>query len=145
MKKGALIPYVIIAAFIAFAVFVGSFIIKAVNTPINLESEDYYQKEIMYQSHIDKVKRSKKYDNEFNIKLKDKQVQFNVPKDLIGFQSNIHLFRPSDNTMDQTLKLRLDAPKMSFDVSALQKGLWMIKINVTKDDQSYYFEQAIEI
>ena len=73
MKKGALIPYVIIGAFIAFAIFVGSFIIKAVNTPINLESEDYYQKEIMYQSHIDKVKRSRPYSEEFKITLKDEQ------------------------------------------------------------------------
>jgi hypothetical protein len=145
MKKGSLIPYIIISAFIAFAIFVGSFIIKAVNTPINLESEDYYQKEIMYQSHIDKVKRSRQYEEEFNIELKGQQIQFNVPSDLIGFQSNIHLFRPSDNTMDQTLNLRLDARKMSVDVSALQKGIWMIKIDVTKGEQSYYFEQPVKI
>jgi nitrogen fixation protein FixH len=145
MKKGNLIPYIIIISFVAFATFVGSFIFRAVNTPVNLESEDYYQKEIAFQSHIDKVKRSKPYSEEFNIKLQGKQVVFTVPNDLISFQSKIHLFRPSDNKMDKFLELRLDTRTMNFDISTLQKGIWMIKIDVEKGKDSYYFEESIEI
>jgi nitrogen fixation protein FixH len=145
MKNGRLIPYIIIIAFIAFATFVGSFIIRLVNTPINLESDDYYKKEIAYQSHIDKVKRSAIYKDEFKIKLVDKNVLLIIPEDLLGYQSQVQLFRPSNNELDQHLTLRLDSKKMSIDISSLQKGIWMIKINLEKGDKSYYFEKGLDI
>ncbi len=144
MKQGKLIPYIIIGGFIAFASFIGSFVYKAMKKPVNLVKKDYYENGIQYEQQIKKIERSKKYKNDFKIAINGKQLEIDVPKDLIGFQSEVHLFRPSDKSLDQKIALRLDASKMKINISGIKTGFWDVKINLEKGDLTYYFEQQIE-
>lgn len=143
--KGKFIPYIIIGTFVGFALFVGSFIYRATQTDLNLVSKDYYKKEIEYQSHIDKLKRSSKYENQISVKAVNGQMDLHFPEELIGFKGKIQLFRPSNSKLDQSMEMRLDAKKISIDVSELIAGAWEVKMDLSKGDETFYFERSIEL
>ena len=143
---GKTIPYIIIGAFVAFGVFVGSFIWKASQSEVNLVSKDYYQQELKYQDRIETLKRSSKYDKDVKLDLNNGVVGVSVPEELVGANGVLHFYRPSNKKLDQLVQFTPNKTNTSFQMSHLEAGHWVLKISLSdKAGVDYYFERRFTL
>lgn len=146
MKRN-LWPYAIILVFVLFATYIISFVVRSMQSDIELVSEDYYAQEIAYQSEIDKLERTNTLGNGFNLSYlnSSKSINLTFPDTLKLKTGRIHFYRPSDSKLDFELKLG-DQSKQTVDVRDITKGLWQVKLDFSSDANiDYYFEREIFI
>ncbi|MEX0883716.1 MAG: FixH family protein [Cyclobacteriaceae bacterium] len=111
---------------------------------LHLVTENYYEEEIKYQHHIDKVintnisnKEAMVYDGQ------NRQLDLNLP---LGAKGELHLFRPSDARMDKKFKVDIQDKKINtYDLKNLQTGYWKVKLSWTENGMDFYEEKKIEI
>jgi hypothetical protein len=137
--------FIVLALFI-IAIIV--FYIYITNLDIHLVEDKYYEKELAYQTRIDRLNNTSQ--------LPGKIIVFNEPGFIsIKFppiepgnhpEGSVWFYRPSDPDKDFTLPLHLnDSLQQSFDVSKLAKGKWMIKLDWNMGGKDYYFEESVFI
>jgi hypothetical protein len=132
---------VFILAIVAFYLFIA-------NLDINLVEDNYYEKELVYQERIDKLNNTLSLPGKISVMKQPGilVIQFpaleagNSPEGLVLF------YRPSDPAKDFILPLQLnDSLQQAFDVSKLEKGKWIIKLDWKTGGKEYYFEESIFI
>ena len=57
---------------------VGSFIYKATQKSVNLVQKDYYQQELEYDKHLAKIKRSRPFKQQVNLRQEGEFLKFSV-------------------------------------------------------------------
>jgi hypothetical protein len=149
-KKGSWWPKIIIAAYILFAAFIGNMVRQAMQTDVDLVSADYYQKELAYQQHIDRVKATQKLNEQvlINQAVAAEQVSLVFPEELkpASVQGTVHFFRPSAGKLDFEVPLKLNPDRQQhISTTELATGLWRIKINWQVAGQPYYSQKDITI
>ena len=114
----------------------------------DLVEEEYYEAEIKYQTHIDKIARTNALPEVLDIKLTNQFVEFDFPsifedKTISGF---INFYKPSDDLLDKTQAVQLDDEnKMYFSTNELTTGLWKVKVNWKVDRIEYYNEKLLMV
>ena len=133
--------------YLSFVAFMGFMVWKCLQQKdINLVSEDYYQKEIAYQTNIDQMNNTNQLSKElkFDYKFDNQTVMLDFPKESIGSTGEINFYRPSDAKMDFAVKLDIaNAESQSIPVSNLDRGLWVVKVSWNKDGKGYYKEEKM--
>jgi hypothetical protein len=123
---------------------------KSSKENIDLVSTDYYNKEVAYQSQIDKEKNvsglskpvAVSFDHGNNVAI----IQF--PND---FQSKtiagtIHFFKPDDAAKDFEVKIETDPSlKQVIPADKMTHGLWRAKINWSSGGVNYYSEKNLQV
>lgn len=135
----------IVLTFVAFAAIMISMVtICMKQDDLHLVTKNYYEEEIRYQEHIDKVINANELDFEaFLFDGQTKLVDLNLP---IGATGELHLFRPSDARLDQKLSLDIrDEKAKTVELGSLKPGYWQIKLTWSADGKSYYQEKKIVI
>jgi hypothetical protein len=123
-----------------------AFVIYSSQNSFKLVERDYYQKEINYQSQIDKETRTNQLSQKFNIVSNEDRVvlQFPsmfAPEDING---RILFFRPSDLNLDVSIKIDLNRDGLqSISNTNLKKGAWIIKVFWNNQQDEYYSEKRI--
>ncbi len=114
----------------------------------NLVAENYYEKDLQYQSHLDRLSNSARLKTDLAI-FQNKEgnyLRFVFPKELTSINGDILFYRPSDNSKDFNQAIELDeAHEFRIPTSALLKGAWKIKINWEGDETLFYKEASIQI
>ena len=113
---------------------------------IHLVSQDYYQKEIAYQTDIDQMNNTNQLSKElrFDYKSENQIVMLDFPKESIGSTGKINFYRPSDARKDFTVKLDIaKVENQSIRVAKLDRGLWVVKVSWKKDGKGYYKEEKM--
>ncbi len=136
------------AAYAFFVVAVIILVIIFMNQDVGLVTNDYYAKEIKYQTQIDKEKRTKELAKPLNINLEAGIVKLSFPKlfkpNEIG--GTIQFYRPADKTKDFEVNIALDSSyTQSFSTTNLEKGLWKIQIDWNAKSYSYFNEKIVMI
>ncbi|MDX5482971.1 MAG: FixH family protein [Hymenobacteraceae bacterium] len=148
-KRFTLWPYAIIAAIVLFMGYIIYFVIKAMNQDVDLVSKDYYEQEIRYQEHIDKVGRTVAAgDVALNYNAEAQTILLQLPESLKGqtITGNITFFRPSDDRLDQEVPLQLGRDlSQLIETGDLTKGLWKVRVNFSANNETYYTEETIQI
>ena len=148
-KRFTLWPYAIIAAIVLFMGYIIYFVIKAMNQDVDLVSKDYYEQEIRYQEHIDKVGRTVAAgDVALNYNAEAQTILLQLPESLKGqtITGNITFFRPSDDRLDQEVPLQLGRDlSQLIETGDLTKGLWKVRFNFSANNETYYTEETIQI
>jgi len=115
------------------------------NQKVDVVTENYYEKELKYQEQIDKIARTKALKDTLNIENTGKEliVKFpNVPDKAKG-KDFIHLYRPSDQSMDVKIPIITDSTNSQVvSTKRLQKGYWKVQINWTSGGKEYFHESA---
>ncbi|NOZ08652.1 MAG: hypothetical protein GXO91_07240 [FCB group bacterium] len=139
----------LMTAIVLFVGFLLGILIFAMLQPQNLVSKNYYNEELAYQQHIDKVQRLKGLQNEPRfIYRKNGQLSVQFPFEWLeqSISGTLVLFRPSDSRLDRTLDLNIGKDGLQLiDVIGLQPGLWKIKLDWQMDGTSYYTESSLVI
>lgn len=133
-----------------YILFAGSLIavvIKSTQYDHSLVVEDYYQKDLDYQQHYDKLANSQALAEDVHIKLTgaDKnEIQLSFPKDMEGIGGQLHFMRPSNKRKDFTLEIELDAAnELILPAKEMLPGLWKVQVDWQVGEKSYYKEQVL--
>lgn len=141
-------PYAIIAYFVFFGAGVVSFVIWSTRHREGLVAENYYDQEMVYQGHIDAVKRAREEGVVPAIAAdstaRTVRIAFPAPEKLTGTSGSIVFYRASDETLDRTFQMALDAKgAQNIDVSRLTRGLWNVSVRWTNGVRDYFAEAPV--
>lgn len=136
---------IIIAIIIPIVLLIVFVIFSSQNT-FTLVERDYYQKEINYQSQIDRKTRTNQLSQKVNIYNDDEGVVLQFPSIFLleDINGKIIFFRPSDSNLDFDTQLDLNQDGLQTISSAhLKKGAWIVKVFWNNQQYEYYYEKRI--
>ncbi|MFA5833358.1 MAG: FixH family protein [Bacteroidota bacterium] len=133
----------IVVSFIVFAVGTFTMVYISMSTSVDLVTDDYYEKELKYQNHIELVKSTNALEQKVTMEFSEGSLVIKYPK--IGkhdaYSGTIYFFRPSDKQGDFQKEISMDTSyTQSFLTDQFTKGLWRAKIFWNVSGQEYYSE-----
>ena len=133
--------------YIIFATSMVALVIKSTQYDHSLVVEDYYQKDLDYQQHYDKLANSKALSKDVQIQLvaaPNKEVQVSFPKEMEGIGGQLHFMRPSHKGSDFSVKIELDeGNELSLPAAKLLPGLWKVQVDWQVGEKSYFKEKVL--
>lgn len=133
------------------ALFIGIFLItiaflvyKTTQQRVDMVGEDYYPKELLHESHLDKERNYNLLANKVEIKREENRLLFLFPTYLANNQVTglITFYRPSDNSLDVSYSIALnESGSQEIETSELITGKYIIKLDFKVESKSYYYEQ----
>ncbi|MFK8006298.1 MAG: FixH family protein [Saprospiraceae bacterium] len=121
---------------------------QSTQTNRNLVVENYYEKDLQYQNHLNKISNSQHLKTNLNIQKNgmENRIEFSFPKEIKNVTGEILFYRPSDNSQDKTANIQLDQNHIfHFSTIHLQKGNWKVKVDWIGDGTAFYKEVNIQI
>lgn len=137
--KGIAILYTTFVLFIAVMVYM------AFGEKYDLVTEDYYQKEIEFQSTIDKKDNAKRLTSKLKVGIQDSKVLLDFPQKNSLVEGVVHVFRPSDETLDFEQKFSVQNGIVEMELKQFVSGKYIIKTDWRVDEKDYYQEQTVVI
>lgn len=138
----------IAAVYITFALAMIGFVIKSSQHDVNLVKKNYYDDDINYQTHYDKVKNARSLTKDLNIDLitEGADIALKFPSETPNPTGTVTFFRPSKTGVDQTLDIKVNEQnEMIIPASAFQSGLWKVQVDWQANGKPFYKEQNIII
>ena len=136
------------AFYISFVLVLVAFVVWTTTQKVELVDNNYYDKDLVYQQHIDKVERTNQLAEQVFVANAQNNVIVKFPsifqKEKIT--GEIYFFRPSSSAMDKKFAIGPDSTGIQMIRSdKLAKGHWKVKIEWQANNVSYYNEQSLEI
>jgi hypothetical protein len=133
--------------FTCFVVFMLFLIYKTFSINTELETEDYYAKEIAYQQKIDKLSNTQRLHAAVKIIQTEDSVQFVFPDQYAenAVAGKIRLYRPSDVSKDLEFPIVLSNKKQNYAKSVLTKGSYIVHIDWQGSNIPFYTEEKLYI
>lgn len=137
------------------AIFYGCFMlifigiaIKAGQQDVNMVKKDYYDDDINYQKHFDKIQNeqalTEKVQVDFNTELESVAIKF--PTNMPIPVGKVILFHPARDTDDKSFDIKTDnAAQMVIPVKGFPNGRWQVQINWESGNKTFYKEAYIVI
>ncbi|MDB5241137.1 MAG: nitrogen fixation protein FixH [Spirosoma sp.] len=107
---------------------------------IDLVRDDYYQDEIAYQQHIDRLSRTAHLDQAPMLRIDSVQQELDLRLPSGWEQGTLTFYRPSNRQQDQCITLKPGQQRVS--IAQLSKGLWRAQLNWSASGLSYFHEQT---
>jgi hypothetical protein len=128
---------------IGFIIYIMFMVVQALNMDFDLETENYYAKELKYQETIDKAKNYQALDNELLLELNSNSILVTYPMPSID-SGKVLLFRPSDKKMDQVYTVKPDGNgTQNLAIENPQPGRYKVQIEWWSSGTGYFFEKDI--
>ncbi|MFD2933483.1 FixH family protein [Spirosoma flavum] len=133
----------IILVFVLFAGFIGTLVYLMTRQHVDLVSDNYYQNEIEYQQHIDRVANARHNSSTtMTYQADQQQVIFVLPSTLQ--KGEITFYRPSDSQQDFRITIPAKHPtRQVIPTKALAKGNWRVQFTWSDGQLEYYKEEQI--
>ena len=133
-----------------YVVFVAGMVLLAYKSSqqnIELVTEDYYAKELVYQQKIDEVKRTALLTEPVEIKCINHALTIKFPKDFATKKivGEAVLYCPADEKKDMQQQFEVTDSVVSINVPDNYHGLHYVKINWRVEGVDYYYEYKIFI
>lgn len=134
----------ILLSIIGFILVIMTMVVISVRMDgIELVTEGYYEKEIVYQDQIDKEQAT--LDNQKDVISYDgieRVVWVDLPG---GSKGTLHLFRPSDASLDQKVELEgKSSGRIEIPIGGLKSGYWKAQVNWVENGVEYYQEKKLD-
>ncbi|MBI2429776.1 MAG: FixH family protein [Ignavibacteriales bacterium] len=138
----------IVVSFILFALGTFTMIYISMNSRVDLVTDDYYEKELKYQDHIDVVKSTNELEGKVSFVFASSTITISYPniEAPSKYSGAIMFFRPSDKALDFSQPVAVDSTySQTIATDKLIKGMWRVKISWSVGQQNYYTEQPVII
>jgi len=136
--KGFTIAMIAFMSFILYMVFT----LMATNT--DLESEDYYQKEIEFETEIKAVNNTNKLNEKVKVSQNEDFLMVQFPN-LENMDSlSVFLFRPNNEKEDQLFTIE-DSKTLMIPNKKLKIGSYNLKIQFKIKDELYMQKESVKI
>lgn len=133
--------------YIIFATSLVAVVIKSTQYDHSLVVDDYYQQDLEYQQHYDKLENSQALAEDVQIQLlasPSKQVLFSFPKEMGEIGGQLHFMRPSHKDSDFSVDIQLDeGNELSLPAGKLLPGLWKVQVDWQVGEKAYFKEQVL--
>lgn len=131
----------------AFVIVMVLMVIKSSQNQMHLVQDNYYDKDMNYESFRSKRANSAEVADQISVKFSTTtdEVQFSFPVEMKDVKGTITFFRPSNKYLDKVFTLKLNEEgKMNIKSGRdLPSGLWKIKIDWEEGGKSYYKESTL--
>lgn len=139
--------HAIFVFFICYILTLAFIMYKTTTVNHSLVYEDYYAKDLAYQSQYDKIE---------NVMINNKDITVNWNEDsaslIVEFsdktakQGTISVYNPADVKKDIAFPFTIqDESKLTFDNINLDEGRWKIKADWTEGDTPYFLQKELYI
>jgi hypothetical protein len=141
-------PLALVTAFVLFIGGTLALIAIAASQRSDLVTPDYYEQELRYQTRLDALQRAAPFAERITVTpdAAGRSLRVSVPQELIGPDTvgRIELYRPSAAALDRAHPLALDAAGgQTLDVSALDPGLWKLRLHWSTAGRDYFVERNV--
>jgi hypothetical protein len=136
----------ILIVIIVFLIAIISFVIFTTTHKVNLVEEDYYPKELNFDSQIEKNSNTEALDEKVSFIVKDSLVVIAFPDfvDAKLVEGTILVYRPSDYDEDLRYNIELDTNNHQYiPTYKLLQGKYILKIDWTFEGKNYFQEKVI--
>jgi len=136
----------IIVTFVLFGAFMAYFYVNMSKESIELVGKNYYADGQEFQRKINERKQTEALAEKASIQFSEdfKQAKIQLPSSIQ--KGTIVFYRPSNATLDKTLKITSDTSGLSFiQTDFLIKGPWNVSLQWEKAGKNYVEEQRILI
>lgn len=135
---GIALFYGLFAAVLIFAV------ISSTTHNNSLVVDNYYEEDLKYQEHYDKLANALHADVDVKLDNKNSLVKLQFPESDADISGEVHFFRPSDETKDFKITVGTnEGGSQVVPTAGLANGLWKVKINWSAAGKQYYSEETI--
>lgn len=135
----------ILLTIIGFVALIMTMVVISVRMDgIELVTENYYEEEIKYQDRIDESNSAQELNREvITYDVQSKVLELDLPN---GTKGSLQLFRPSDSSLDQKIKIEVThSGKTAVPVELLESGYWKVQLNWSENGVDHYQEKKITI
>jgi len=120
----------------------------AVRQDYDLVDNDYYQKSVNYQQHIEEVKNTAALAEKIKFDQSADTLKITFPNmgNAQEYSGEIHFYSPVEEKRDETVKLNLNSNFIqSIGLKSMKSGRYTIKIDWSAGKVSYYQEEEITL
>ncbi len=129
-----------------FMVIMISMVIMASRNQADLVQDNYYQKDLEYESFRKRRQNAAVLPDQVAIEVSKQQLQVRFPENMHGIKGTLTLYRPSDRSLDRELPIDIsEGNTMVIDIKKLPGGLWRIMIDWEQAGKEYYQEEILTI
>lgn len=129
------------ATFMGFILFL---VISLMQHKVDLVSEDYYQQEIDYESHMNAVNNYNTSEEKIAVKMTDDELQIQFPASMQEDSVYVKLKRPDNELLDMQLGME-GIPMAAIPLEKLRKGRYELIVTGTVDQKDFIYEDAVTI
>lgn len=134
----------IFIAFTAFIIFILYMVFTLMSKNTDLESEDYYQKEIAFQDEIDASINYNTLAQKIEVKQDQEFVLIQLPDTLKIENINIHFAKPNDDKSDISFE-NVNTKNFMIEKSKLNKGKYLISVDFDVEGKPHLFKNDITV
>ncbi len=131
--------------YISFAIIMVVMVMYSKTLDNSLVVDDYYDKDLQYQTHIDKLSNTSKLakDLELTLDATKQTLTLEFPKDFTSVTGTVWFYRADDKSKDVTSGIEVNSENiMGFDLTRFTPGKWTVKIDWQGDGTPFYKEQT---
>ena len=135
-------------AYGVFALTLVAVVIKTTQYNHSLVTEEYYAKDLQYQTHYEKLANSKTLKNGVKVWKDDAthSLAIQFPEDLENIKGEVTFYRPANSEDDFSVPFELDSGRLlEYPTGEMRTGLWTIKIDWQAGTTPYFEEVYIDI
>lgn len=135
----------LVLVFVAFAMFMGYMVYRALSTKYDLVSKDYYKDELRYQERIEGVKNAVAL-GDVSITQDANAIQIQLPKSQKGYavKGEVLFYCITDDRKDFKLPLQVDSTASQVILkNQLAKAPYQVKLNWQVGKDAFYNEQKL--
>lgn len=134
----------IIVVMTLFIGFITVMVIGFFAHSVDLESEDYYQREIGYESEIVSMNNANKLVDKPSIQVSASHLVVQLNNDLPYEEVHLWLKRPDDSKADQHFDIR-DTRTFTVSTHDLRKGKYDLELSYKVNGKTYLQKQSIVV
>lgn len=126
--------------FIGYIMFM---VVQAFQTDHDLETENYYAKELRFQETIDKNKNYLNLDKKLEVKIENQELQLVFPHSKID-SGTITLYRPSDKKLDSKYSIDIsESGTQTLGVSDKPAGRYILEVDWVVKEVGFFVKKDI--
>ena len=133
---------------ISMLVFMAVLIYISSRQNIDLVEDNYYEKSIDYQKHIEKVKNVASLKQKIQFTDSSGGLELVFPPEFINSKiiGNIYLYSPVKKENDFTVSISTDSALTQFiPYNLLKSGRYTVKVDWVVEERGYYQETKIQV
>lgn len=131
---------------VMFIMLVVAFFIYMSSLDIKLVEDNYYEKELVYQEKIDKMRNTERLPGKIVAAVENEEIVIRFPEVVNDgtTEGKVTFYRPSDPGRDFFIPLALnDSAELRFNAGGLDRGKWTLKMDWVTGGTAYYHEAGI--
>ena len=122
-----------LALFMGFIIFM---VVQMVSQTVELETEDYYKKDVAYQDEITSMTNVHALAEQPTISLTETHIVVQFPDGLEFSKALLNLKRPNDESDDRSYPI-VGTSMFILNKSELEKGVYKLELSYSHNDKSY--------